>query len=117
MTRNSTRESAITRLTPTRSRRIAQTSLWVLQVHRRAEGGVLVARAAMTISINEAYARVRERMCLSTSFLLGCIDDIRAQLTLLPLTSERESLGRRLAECEEEFARWVSRPASEAGGR
>jgi len=71
----------------------------------------------MTISINEAYARVRERMCLSTSFLLGCIDDIRAQLTHLPMSSERESLGRRLAECEEEFARWVSRPASEAGRR
>jgi len=71
----------------------------------------------MTISVNEAYARVRETMCLSTSFLLGCIEDVREQLAQLPASAERESLGRRLNECEDEFARWSSRPASDAGRR
>ena len=71
----------------------------------------------MTISVNDAYSRVRDTMCLSTSFLLGCIEDVRDQLRQLPASAERESLSRRLSECEDEFARWGSRPASEAGRR
>jgi hypothetical protein len=71
----------------------------------------------MTISVSDAYAAIRGRMCLSSAFLLGCIDDVEAQLTLLPVSAERESLSRRLAECAEEFARWANRPASDAGRR